>query len=227
MAQEMWESLPDPIDQFAKIENRTFEIVGALRGVFYHHNMQNIAGGALLHRHFDMKKDEVLVERFRNGNSYTSPKNVLQVSKLVPHLWKLAKSEKGEVQLLAIEYIEPDAETPDFEYQCKELTQNKEFIESLYNTLEVLGILDVVGLQLVHRESLRVDGKQLLERTDLKNRTSIVTATFPVEITEKVIPTFFPFHKMDDKTMAEIKADGCGNHGWDFCSRFGNSCCCE
>ena len=222
----VWKRLPEPEIQFDKIEKREKEILSLLRDVFWSHDVQSLAGGALLHRHYDIPDTALLVERFQGRRSITKAEEFVPLgARVVPHLWKLDKDERGNVEAVPMEFIVADEETPDFEAAASALIANKPFLSELYDTLDHLGVLDIIGLQLVHRDSLRVEGGQLIEMTSHSSSASIITSESfhdVASVTARIVPTFFPFGKM----VGEQKADTCSSHGWDFCSRSGNSCCC-
>jgi hypothetical protein len=60
-----------------------------LRDVFHEYDMEHLCGLALLHRHYSIAEDEIVVEKITTEKSESTPiKMTSLLPNVVPHLWR-------------------------------------------------------------------------------------------------------------------------------------------
>jgi hypothetical protein len=188
---ETYNALVEPHDASVSVTPRETLIFERLGAIFVKFRVQNLFGVALLHRHHDLDiaASEVLVERFLDGTSVTEPKAFSDG--LVPHTWKLFVASDGAVELQPLEFIAVGEETPDFHEQAQQLGQNLDFLREVFETLQELNVADVLGINLIHRDSLRTADKWYLkEKSSSKDKQSIVRPIGPDEKKGSVITSW-------------------------------------
>lgn len=194
----------------ARVPGGETQVIDELMQIIVKHDVVTIFGVSLLHRHFDMTPEEILVERFEGLSAITAPKKAAEVrGRLSPHTWKLRCDEFGVVRMQALEHIESDAETPDFSEVVENLPRFSAFIVEFYGKVAELNLLDTIGLNIIHRDRVRTEAKMLLKERTNDERMSVMR---PVGDNERpgTIPTSWTF----DTDKASPVADCCCNHHW-------------
>jgi len=131
-----------------------------------------------------MTTSEILVEKIDNFRSVTTPVNAS--AECLPHSWKLLLNSENIVVPAPVEFI--DLTSSSFSPETISKVMNPDFIAEVYNTLRFLGLENVLGLMLHHRDSIVGLGDSLTEENVVRDRTSILLPDQTV--TEgSVIPT--------------------------------------
>jgi len=182
---DVWRELPEAHVQMDKLNALGGEkfVIDKLQPVYLKYGMQHIAGVSLLHRHFDLndEKSEVLVESFSNGTSITRP--LPESSEHIAHTFML-NVQQGSICHIPTEFALPDNETPDFSHLVEQLLTQKNFLLELYELLVSMGLEKVLGVNVAHRDSIRLPNRYYLkEKTSLKENVSIMG---PVSEGEKI-----------------------------------------
>ena len=222
-----FEVLAGPDEAYAQVEPVADDMVPRLRELFLKHQVEDLAGLSLLHRHFDLNagvlvwdaaagkrieetgQNLVMVETFVDGASITKP--AVWTDDLVPHTWKLTLSSDGKTVVpMPIEFIRADDQTPDFKSQALKVSEEnlQPFLHELFAVLKGADLDSVLGVNLVHRrDSLRTKDVFLLREVS-DDGASIVKPLAPEHGADS-IPTSWMF----DANELVAKPDGCCGRG--------------
>lgn len=187
-----WTRLPQPEEQLILLERQNVpDCMEKVKLIFDKHNVTKLAGATLLHRHFDAGPEERLIERIEGGRSITTP-SVPSEKNIIPHTWQLSLIN-GKVVALPMEFIETNSST--FTEEDYAALLNGEFLTEYYNALANMGLENVLGLTLHHRDALKgSEHAHLDEKSSIARRESVLTSS--VESWEPgTIPTAWDFRK--------------------------------
>ena len=140
--------------------------------IFVKHGMEVNVGVAMLHKHFPLSADEILVEQPCDDKSFVRPVNLSEtdVSKLLPYMFKVRETSSGFV-LVPLEFA--PMELVD-NATLVSLANNTAFINEFGKLIKDNGALNVVGLTVLHRDHIaRVDGSTV-EFTDHGSRELLI-----------------------------------------------------
>lgn len=173
-----------------------------LRDISLKFNMGSKVGVTLLHRHHVLRDDQVLVERLSDGVSTTAPTSCWNENAefLIPHTWELSfDSNTNEVLLIPLEFLDVRSEginASELRAVVAELEAKSEFTTELCSALIATGTSHLLGLQLIHRESI-IDRSGKMYLSELSTHSfnhgdediSIITAV--AELPPDSVPVFW------------------------------------
>jgi len=170
---EAFNSLPSLFAARTGLEQHR-ETIRRLGEVIGRHDLQDVVGIALLHRHFEIARDERIVERINRGRSESVARAETQGEATVPHLFRFSAEGWRPIEFLSAE----DAARNAIAETLERVAAGPTFLREFANVLVQDGAVDVFGVGLFHgREQLvsETDGI-LVERTDVAGRASVVRA---------------------------------------------------
>lgn len=199
------------------------EALDRLNLIFQKYSIQDLAGITLMHRHYDLSEDEVLVEELIGGVSTTTPKLKTATLQILPHSWKFAFSTTG-ISLTPVEFVDVSEPTTrsDLNTKISSVLTNQAFLVELYHALAELKLIDVLGLTILHRNDLTTVELPMLTEASTDSHAGRCSVLRPVTEEEGMdgdaVPTTwrFPVGK------GIIKVDTCGGR-W-ACSQICNTC---
>ena len=174
--------------------------VTALGDVICEHNLHTDVAVNLLHKHFDIRKFEVVVRKIRDGKASIQPYKYKDDKSLdlLPYLWQYTDGPRGRL-FYPLEYAEYlPAEIDAATRQIDKIASSKSFLAEFSKCLWDLGLEDIFGIAaLESRRSLIIpSGHELLETTDSKNRVLTLEAvaenTLADSDTTETLWTFTP-----------------------------------
>jgi len=172
---DIHETLCNPKSKLNELRPTWLQVMPLLNDVFVEYGLQDKIGVALLHKHHTLKNGEALVERLYQNKSVTSVEPVSDFSHLIPHMWKISFGEK--IELWPLEFWDTQFANGEnsghFKTVLEEILQNTKFLLRLATVLKETGTLEILGLQLIHRESLRLL-PCLNERSSSDSRSSVI-----------------------------------------------------
>jgi len=206
---KVWQNLPRPTHQQKLLEPKLEKTIRDIRAIVLEHKMEKVVGIALLHRHFEMNEDEVLVESFIDNRSITSARSLASLDEtVVPHMWMVKRNKEGDCFLYPLEFVVTAGLTPDCRKLNAILFSRTEFLKELIGYLVDNNLEGILGPSLVHRESIRQQQKHVLNEVTVVNNgisRSIITDNGVVEDFSRHITTFYHWAHMNE----EAKRDGC------------------
>lgn len=126
----------------------------------------------LLHRHFDMADDEVLVEHGSTSTPWNIPPNPLNFmgGHIMPHSWHFA--DNSDTPRPYEFSFEPHGEAK--RPAAVNLDTHAEFIDELRSTLVQHGLTSILGLVALAPEYLPSDGKEIFHYEKTFGRANVV-----------------------------------------------------
>jgi hypothetical protein len=185
-----------------------------LGDVICRHNLHQQVGISLLHKHFEMSHDEMLVERFTGDRSFAVPLKRNEGICAVPYMWKAVRHLESESWIFyPLEFVEcSDDES------FKTVTQNEAFFADIAGALSSLGVADVFGVSLLHREAIRLaEGDTILETSNGRERRLNFQGVSKEKLSTELdlTRTLWAFNSSDGYTCN--RHDDCGRHGCAHC----------
>jgi hypothetical protein len=183
-------SICDASSSFRRVGGR--KILYDLQDVFVKHNMCEKYGVILLHRHFKLDENEIIIEIVGDNNIYISTPWKNEMGKVTP---KHDPFTEYNVDLKKANHFRPhswkinnDDELEGYEYFFDEnpddILLDKKFTDEFKETIQKLCLTNVLGLRLIHRElsRKREPGKGFFETTDQENRANIMKLSVIKEV---------------------------------------------
>lgn len=166
----------------------------------------------LLHNHFHLHDGEVLLERYIDENLIEiSPIKHDVNQKIYPYMWRALKSANEEFCWYPIEFTSIDGD-----YSLPDVTT----LNLIAQALDSLGILDIFGIAIVHRELSQNDQTILLETTDVETRTlSIQVTDKSVLLDDDISETLWKFLETDHYSISGVCERHCYSHCVSHCRR--------
>jgi hypothetical protein len=136
------------------------------------HGLYDRVGVSLLHKHFEIADNELVVREFVGDVSYMKPWKLDQLSSPVPYLWK-AEISGRRAMYYPLEFCDyPDHLQAEARHDVEVLKGSPAFLTAFANKLADLGLIEIFGLaSLRSRDGLTLEqGETLLETTDEERR---------------------------------------------------------
>ena len=161
--------LRNPKSVLVELKKLFVPAMNILRNISLKYDMGSKVGITILHRHHALRNDQILVESLSEGVSTTAPTSCWNENSefLIPHTWELSFDfNTNEVLLIPLEFLDVRSEgvnASELREVVAQLETNNEFTTELCAALIETGTSHLIGLQLIHRESI-IDrrGKQYL-----------------------------------------------------------------
>jgi hypothetical protein len=137
-----------------------------------HFDMQDHVGISLLHKHYGIHKDELVVRRFVDGVAYMSPVLIEDAGEVIPYVWKVEVTD-GHASYYPLEFCQYPEESREAALTELALLAGAEgFLAELAHRLTQLNLAGVFGLMTAScSKVLKVEpGETLLETTDEEAR---------------------------------------------------------
>ena len=169
----------------------------------------------LLHKHFEISDDELVVREFIDNVSYMKPWQVESLPRLLPYLWKV-EIDDGRAGYYPLEFVEYPAEIrPEAERDLQRLHASSAFLTAFANKLDGLGLRGIFGLaHLRSRDGLVIgDGETLLETTDEERRILTLRPAHASEVEGlDTTQTLWIYRPAMSRVGASITGAVCGVH---------------
>jgi hypothetical protein len=186
------------------------------------HNLENSIGVCLLHKHFNLFSDEILVRTFENNAFDISPK-AISATRAMPYMWAFSKSVSfEETSLYPVEFLQVDASTEKFEEKVNLLYRHDSFREEFLKELDELNLREVFGLSLIPHElfNLGTDETLLENDTPGERNLKIKVAAIATIKSSKTTQTLWKFNNVKGESGMQCLSHcsgHCGNHCGGHC----------
>jgi hypothetical protein len=162
------------------------EHLTSLGKLICNHDLNQFVGIALLHKHFDLKPNERLVEEFTEDSFSIKPIAVENQEQLIPYLWKADHpAGSNSWQYYPLEFLKLSQSQEIIQQHSKTIIQHTKFLDDMAHQLFDLGLSQTFGITLLHRDCLALKPDEILvETTDEQNR--ILTCS---PITKNKVPS--------------------------------------
>lgn len=147
--------------------------------VLHKHGCADEIGIALLHRHFDLADDEVLVEKVEpaQGQSVGAPRNRDTSGKILPHLFRAVVSDNDSACVwFPVEFADVEDDDGSLAERYARFQANAPLLNDVAQTLRDEGAIGAIGLSLFHgREEINCSSNEILvESTDDVRRVLVM-----------------------------------------------------
>jgi hypothetical protein len=170
--------------------------LACLGHVIVRHKLHDRLGISLLHKHFDLNNDEILLRHIDKGHNCAYMEPAKQASAATPYLWKPVRGPEGQWSFFPLEYLQTQdkASTPG-----SYLTGLSPFLVEIADTLESLQVLDLFSIAEANITSIRLQPDEILvETTDSKKRRLDLKPVPDADVNiDEVTETFWMFSPID------------------------------
>jgi hypothetical protein len=177
-------------------------------------NLEDNIGICLLHKHFNLKENEMLVRTFENNSFDIEPKSNYS-AKVLPYMWAFSQSGLDkETALYPVEFIEKRSESTDFGLAVKEVQENEQFVEALKTALIQNELTNIFGISLIPHKLFDIKSDETLIENDVEGQKKLHISVVPSKtlLGQKTAQTLWKFNKngfSDEKLDCIIH---CGLH---------------
>lgn len=143
-----------------------------------------VFGIGLLHRHFDMDEDEILVEHGSTSTPWKVPQDPINfmAGRIVPRSWRFDDAGGGTARPQAYEFgFEPHSGDSN----DADVAAHQTFIEELYGILEKNGLISTLGLMAVPPDYLPSHGREVVKCERTFGRANVVFDIGPDGLVDK------------------------------------------
>jgi hypothetical protein len=154
-----------------RLEERR-ESLDELGEIICGHGLHDRVGVSLLHKHFEISGDELVVREFVSNVSYIKPWKVDRLNSPSPYLWK-AEINGERAIYYPLEFCDYPGHLQNKVRRDLEIFNGASaFLTAFANKLEDLGLIEVFGLMSLRSRDGFVlgEGETLLETTDEERR---------------------------------------------------------
>jgi hypothetical protein len=189
-----------------------------LGAVILDHQVHNIFGVSLLHKHFDLHDDEILVRNIDIARRSAHSGPVSRHAEAVPYIWKAVRDPGGRLRFAPLEFVRKR----DVLSLEVDLTQHASFLAAIARALAEQDLLDVFGISTTNIRNIPLGSDELmLETTDSAKRKLTITPTHRAdvkidELTE-TFWTFIPGPLVDIGTVLKCTGEHCTGHCASHC----------
>lgn len=158
---------------------RRVQDVTRLGNVITEYGLESSVGINLIHKHFDLAADELVLREFEGDAAFMRPKRARECRGHLPYLWKLDRGASGK-GWYPLEFVHPLPEHHiDARAEIETIRAAVEFLDALADCLEELELADLFGIvSLASRRPFELDSETtLLETTDEVGRVLTLRPT--------------------------------------------------
>lgn len=207
----VYSNLPDfeLAKQFS--EKRLVE-VRPLLDVIRKHGMQQLVGVSLLHRHFAMYEDEILIRRFSENSFAIAPARASEVI-AIPYVWAYSKKASSTAfELFPVEFIEQSEHTHKYAEQAEKVASFEEFLRDYFAVLRDRGTARFLGLALLPKHVFKLEGDVALIEDDAPSGRLLNVNVRPKSDLESAPTTQTLWAAGPSKDLAQWCVIHCGIH---------------
>ena len=146
--------------------------IESLGDIIRQFHFERSLGICLLHKHFELDADELLVETIEPDAATIRAASVSILGDTIPYMWHLAGLDDGSVRWLPLEFVRKNSvESSHIEF-VSQLSTATAFFSAFTDRLLSLGAANVFGLALHHRSRIQFDRSALalLETDNIAER---------------------------------------------------------
>lgn len=154
-------------------------------------------GISLLHKHFDLFDDEILLRNIDREHNCAYMEPTTRANGAIPYLWKPIRSPQGQWQFFPLEYLQPlDKASVPRSY----LTGLSPFLVEMAETLEALDVLDLFSIADTNITTIKIGPDEILvETTDSQKRRLDLKPLHNTGINiDEVTETLWMFNDIED-----------------------------
>lgn len=151
----------DSLNDFETAKLELFEaekILPQIGNLICEYNLYEKFGVCLLHKHFNLSANEILVEVVGKNKSDSQPVFYDNQSNLMPHTWKVHKLTDGSLTLYPLEFV--DSSNNNFNSVIT--VSDLEFFRHIASKLSKLKMTETFGITMLHRDDISIAEDEIL-----------------------------------------------------------------
>lgn len=186
------------LPEFFESKGRLNDKHGVLDGfgkIVRTHQMQKFLGASLIHKHFQLREGERIVEEVKQDGTFTTPMDGISEQALTPYLWHLTR-EGLTFFWTPMEFVISTTIPPKVREFANTLPRKTAFLRELAEFLTAHEAQDTLGLSLLHRHHVQFDRRKeaLLETQGPGDRMLEMKPVIPAMADiDEWTPTFWNF----------------------------------
>lgn len=197
--------------------------IESLGDVIRDFHFEHSLGICLLHKHFELGSDELLVETIEQDAATIRPAAMSMLSDTIPYMWRLMGLDDGSIRWVPLEFVRKQSVEASHVEFVTQLSTATDFFASFTDRLLSLGVANVFGLALHHRSRIQFDRSALaLLETDNISERALSIRPVPRERSASAdwTQTLWRFPSVGGVlTDSECDQHGCAGH----CGEHGGS----
>jgi hypothetical protein len=184
------------------------------------YQLENHISLCLLHKHFDIADDELVLREFCDNTAYMRPKKVCEATNSIPYLWKIWTGTSGK-GYYPLEFVDlPDQFRVRGIEEIEVVRTSTELLSDFAAKLEELQLVEVFGIAASCSRLPFVieEGMSLVETSDEENRllTLQPSPSSVARADPDSIQTLWLFNNQGGNPRGFLKAD-CVSHCISHC----------
>jgi hypothetical protein len=191
------------------------ELLTQLGDIICLHGLHRRVGISLLHKHFEVSDNELVVREFIHNVSYIKPWAIDALSSTLPYIWK-AEINDGRAVYYPLEFCDyPERLKADARSDLEILKESPAFLTAFANKLNQLGLIEIFGLMSLRSRAgfTLAPDETLLETTDEERR---ILTLRPAQVSEveglDTTQTLWMYTPAPSRIGAVISGAECSNH---------------
>lgn len=155
--------------------------IEALGAVIRNHRFQPAIGVVLLHKHFNLLEDEMLVRRINNNKMLVSPTSKAR-HRRCPYMWAFAKNRiNSPYGLYPVEFMDLEEDMDWAEKISVRLVNSQEFLHDFFKALAACGLANYLGLGLIPKRAFTIGENETLMESDNIPCRQLLIEVVPLE----------------------------------------------
>lgn len=151
--------------------------IDVMGDVICQHDMHQEIGITLLHKHFDLECNEILVRKFQNNSFSIYPQKTNQ-EEVIPYMW-IFKQENAKWSIYPTEFITFSDKTLPLQEISRKVEQNVSMLQDIANVLCHYSIDTTFGISLMPYRLFNLGADECLMETEDKQERSLLVSTVP------------------------------------------------
>ncbi|MCH8029739.1 MAG: hypothetical protein IH874_07395 [Candidatus Dadabacteria bacterium] len=177
------------------------------------HGLGNKVSVSLLHKHFNLYEDELLVRNFENNALEIKPESGTG-HRTLPYMWSFSKLRaEDDLSVYPVEFIGKKDETAEYANIADSVLENEAFLKDFSAKLKELHVENTFGLSLIPHGLFQIPAKHtLFETDDISNRRLNISMK-PLDEIEAIetTRTLFMFPTEESLELEDMSVE-CGVH---------------
>ncbi len=169
------------IDDVSPYSEEDVKVIAQLGKVLIAHNMHQRFGISLIHKHYDLKENEIVLETTSEQNAKEFSMSVASFdnqSDVLPSMWRFVA---GNTKIEATQWMKCSDKMRE---QYSLMDEDLLVLLALRTSMMELGCMDRFGVSLLHRVLPLANSEFLMEGTDVDNRSQIMELLPMAELDE-------------------------------------------
>src|SRR5262245_36910574 len=126
------------------------------------HQLHELIGVSLLHRHFDLQPNERLVREWRGSSFCTEPQTWDRREHLTPYLWKLEADCSTRWKWYPLEFVSESGAGRHVDAQGRLLMRHRQFLSAFSRSLVEMSATDTFGIAILFEQMLRLSKDEFM-----------------------------------------------------------------